>query len=299
MTTSSRKLDHIRICMEKPVDAKECPFQDLVLLHKALPEIDESDIDTSCVFLGKKLKAPFMISAMTGGHPEVKQINVRLAEAAMQLGIALGVGSQRAAIEDKRLEDTFSAVRDAAPDIPIIGNIGAVQLKRCGPEILERLAEMIDANAIAVHLNFLQESIQPEGDKDAGGVLEILKSAARGSVPIMVKETGAGISREVAMDLVGAGVKMIDVSGVGGLSWASVESFRAAEVGDDELEMMGRLFENWGIPTPVSIVECKAAGAFVISSGGVRSGLDAAKSLALGASLAGTALPIVKAGDKR
>ena len=208
------------------------------------------------------------------------------------------MGSQRAAIEDKRLVDTFSAVRDVAPDIPIIGNIGAVQLKRSGPKIIERLAEMIDADAIAVHLNFLQESIQPEGDKDAGGVLEILKSAAKGSVPIMVKETGAGISREVAQDLICAGVKIIDVSGVGGLSWASVESFRAAEVGDDELEMMGRLFESWGIPTPVSIVECKAAGAFVISSGGVRSGLDAAKSLALGASLAGAALPLLRPATK-
>jgi isopentenyl-diphosphate delta-isomerase len=196
------------------------------------------------------------------------------------------------------LEDTFSAVRDVAPDIPIIGNIGAVQLKRYGPEILERLAEMIDADAIAVHLNFLQESIQPEGDKDACGVLAVLKSAAEGPVPIMVKETGAGISREVAIDLVSAGVKMIDVSGVGGLSWAGVETFRAAEVGDGELELMGRLFESWGVPTPVSIVESRAAGAFVISSGGVRSGLDAAKSLALGAGLAGTALPILKPATK-
>ena len=156
--------------------------------------------------------------------------------------------------------NTFAAVRDVAPDIPIIGNIGAVQLKRSGPEILEQLAEMIDADAIAVHLNFLQESIQPEGDKDACGVLEALKSAAKGSVPIMVKETGAGISREVAQDLIQAGVKMIDVSGVGGLSWANVESFRAAEVGDDELEQMGMLFESWGIPTPVSIESAKRRG---------------------------------------
>jgi isopentenyl-diphosphate delta-isomerase len=298
LTTSSRKLDHIRICLEKPEESKKGPFEDLVLSHKALPEIDEADIDTSCQFLGRKLKAPLMISAMTGGHPDVKQINVRLGEAASELGIALGVGSQRAALEDRSLEDTFSAVRDAAPDIPIIGNIGAVQLKRSGPEIIDRLAEMIDADAIAVHLNFLQECIQPEGDKDASGVLEALRSAAKGSVPIMVKETGAGISREVAQDLVCAGVKMIDVSGVGGLSWAGVESFRAAEVGDDELEQMGRLFESWGVPTPVSIVECKAAGAFVISSGGVRSGLDAAKSLALGASLAGSALPLLRPATK-
>ena len=235
---------------------------------------------------------------MTGGHPETKDINVRLAEAAHEVGVALGVGSQRAALEDKRLEDTFSAVRDAAPKIPIIGNIGAAQLKRYGPEILERLAEMIDADAIAVHLNFLQESIQPEGDGDACGVLEAIGSAAKSSVPIIVKETGAGISQEAASDLVRAGVKIIDVSGVGGLSWAGVEAYRAAEVGDYELEQMGKLFWSWGIPTPVSIIECRHAGADVISSGGVRSGLDVAKSLAIGASLAGTALPLLKPATK-
>jgi len=294
LTTSSRKLDHIRICLEKPVEAQDRPFEDLMLVHNALPEIDEIDVDTSCHFLGKRLKAPIIISAMTGGHPEVKDINIRLAEAAQEMGVALGVGSQRAALEDKRLVDTFSAVRDAAPDIPIVGNIGAVQLKRSGSEILERLAEMIDADAIAIHLNFLQESIQPEGDTDACGVLEAIGSAARGSVPIIVKETGAGISMEAALHLVKADVKIIDVSGVGGMSWAGVEAYRAAEIGDFELEQMGRLFWNWGIPTPVSIVECKAAGADVISSGGVRSGLDVAKSLALGASLAGAALPMLK-----
>ena len=298
MTTSSRKLDHIRICLEKPVEAQSRPFEDLSLVHRALPEIDEDDVDTSCRFLGKRLKAPIIISAMTGGHPEAKDINVRLAEAAQEVGVALGVGSQRAALEDKRLEDTFSAVRDAAPKIPIIGNIGAVQLKRSGPEILERLAEMIDADAIAVHLNFLQESIQPEGDKDASKVLEAIGSAAKSSVPIIVKETGAGISQEAASDLVRAGVKIIDVSGVGGLSWAGVEAYRAAEVGDYELEQMGRLFWSWGIPTPVSIIECRQAGADVISSGGVRSGLDVAKSLAIGASLAGTALPLLKPATK-
>jgi isopentenyl-diphosphate delta-isomerase len=264
-----------------------------VLLHKALPEIDEADIDMRCSFLGKELAAPLIISAMTGGHPEVKEINLRLAQAAQEAGVALGVGSQRAALEDRSLEDTFSAVRDAAPDIPILGNIGAVQLRRSGPQILEELADMIGADAIAIHLNFLQESIQPEGDKDASGVLEAIRSAARGPVPIIVKETGAGISAESASELVSAGVKIIDVSGVGGLSWAGVEAYRAAENGDLELEQMGRLFWSWGVPTPVSIVECKAAGAHVISSGGVRSGLDVAKSLALGAALAGTALPML------
>lgn len=294
MTTSSRKLDHIRICLDRDVDAKVRPFEDIVLLHKALPEINESDIDTSCRFLDKRLHAPLMISAMTGGHPATKEINVRLAEAASQMGIALGIGSQRAALEDRSLEDTFSAVRDAAPEIPIIGNIGAVQLKRSGPEIIDRLAEMIDADAIAVHLNFLQESIQPEGDKDASSVLGAIKDAAQGQMPIIVKETGTGITLEVARDLVKAGVRTIDVSGVGGLSWAGVETFRAAEAKDSDLEQMGQLFKCWGIPTPVSIVECKSAGACVISSGGVRSGLDAARSLALGASLAGASLPFLK-----
>ena len=294
MTTSSRKLDHIRICLEREVDAQIRPFEDIVLLHKALPEINESDIDTSCRFLNSRLNAPFMISAMTGGHPDTKQINVRLAEAASQIGVAMGIGSQRAALEDRSLEDTFSAVRDAAPNIPIIGNIGAVQLKRSGPEIIDQLSEMIEADAVAVHLNFLQESIQPEGDKDASDVLDAIKSAAQGPVPIIVKETGTGISFEIAQDLVNSGVRMIDVSGVGGLSWAGVETYRATEVDDSDLAEMGRLFMCWGIPTPVSIVECKSAGASVISSGGVRSGLDVARSLALGASLAGASLPFLK-----
>lgn len=296
--TSSRKLDHIRICLEKPVEAQARPFEDLVLVHRALPEIDEKEIDMSCSFLGKRLKAPLIISAMTGGHPEVKEINVRLAEAAQELGVALGVGSQRAALEERSLEDTFSAVRDAAPDIPIVGNIGAVQLKRLGPEILERLAEMIGANAVAIHLNFLQESIQPEGDRDASGVLEAIRSALSGTVPVIVKETGAGISQEAATELVRIGVRIIDVSGAGGMSWSGVEAYRAAEMGDLELEQMGRLFWDWGVPTPVSIVECRAAGAEVISSGGVRNGLDVAKSLALGASLAGTALPMLAPATK-
>ncbi|MDD1733936.1 MAG: type 2 isopentenyl-diphosphate Delta-isomerase [Methanothrix sp.] len=294
MSTSSRKLDHIRICLDQKVDTGDRPLEDIILLHKALPEIDEEDIDTSCRFLGKELAAPLMICAMTGGHPATKEINLRLGQAASEMGIAIGVGSQRAALEDRKLEETFSVVRDAAPDVPVIGNIGAVQLKRSGPEILQRLAEMIDADAVAIHLNFLQESIQPEGDRDGAGILEAIKSASRGPVPVIVKETGAGISGEVARDLISAGVKMIDVSGTGGLSWAGVEAFRAAETADEDLQEMGRLMECWGIPTPVSILECRSAGAFVISSGGVRSGLDVARSLALGASLAGASLPFLR-----
>jgi isopentenyl-diphosphate delta-isomerase len=269
-----------------------------MLVHKAIPEIDEAEIDTRCRFLGKELKAPLLICAMTGGHGDTKHINRNLAMAAQELGVAMGVGSQRAALEDKGQVDTFSIARDAAPDVPLIGNIGAAQLRRSGPEIIERIAEMIDADAIAVHLNFLQESIQPEGDKDASGVVEAIKSAASGRIPIIVKETGAGISGEAAMELVLAGVKIIDVSGVGGTSWSGVEAYRAEEAKDMESEQMGRLFWSWGIPTPAAIVECKNAGAEVISSGGVRSGLDVAKSLALGAGLAGTALPMLEPATK-
>ncbi len=293
MTTGKRKLDHIRICLEKEVEGLSRPFDDLALVHRALPGIDAHEIDTSCRFLGKDLNMPLMISGMTGGHPDTKEINVNLALAAQEVGVAMGVGSQRAALERAEVEETFSAVRDAAPKIPIVGNIGAVQLKRGGPEVIDRLAEMIDADAIAVHLNFLQESVQPEGETEAKGAIEAIRSAAKGKVPIIVKETGAGISGEDARALVEAGVKIIDVGGLGGTSWSGVEAYRAEERGDSESAKMGRLFWDWGVGTPVSVVECASLGAEVISSGGVRSGIDVAKSIALGASLAGAALPFL------
>ncbi len=293
MTTSSRKLDHIRICQDRAVEADWRPFDDLVLVHRALPELDADRIDTTCQFLGRRLMAPIMITGMTGGHPDAKEINLNLAIAAQEMGVALGLGSQRAALEDSSLEETFSVVRDAAPDIPIVGNIGAVQLRNDGPEVLERLAGMIDADAIAIHLNFLQESIQPEGETDGSSVIAAITSAASGKVPIIVKETGAGISWEIASDLMRAGVRIVDVSGMGGTSWSGVEAYRADEHGDSESVDMGNLFWNWGIPTPVSVVECIHAGAEVVASGGVRSGVDVAKGIALGASMAGTALPML------
>jgi isopentenyl-diphosphate delta-isomerase len=180
------------------------------------------------------------------GHPDAKEINLNLAIAAQEMGVALGLGSQRAALEDSSLEETFSVVRDAAPDIPIVGNIGAVQLRNDGPEVLERLAGMIDADAIAIHLNFLQESIQPEGETDGSSVIAAITSAASGKVPIIVKETGAGISWEIASDLMRAGVRIVDVSGMGGTSWSGVEAYRADEHGDSESVDMGNLFWNWG-----------------------------------------------------
>jgi isopentenyl-diphosphate delta-isomerase len=269
-----------------------------MLIHRALPEVDATQVDTRCQFLKKELSAPVMICGMTGGHPDTKDINANLALAAQEMGLAMGVGSQRAALEDPKVEDTFSVVREMAPDVPVVGNIGAVQLMREGPEMLERLAEMIEADAIAVHLNFLQESVQPEGETEGRGVIEALKDASRGKVPLVVKETGAGICREDALALVETGVKIIDVGGLGGTSWAGVEAYRAEERGDRESAQMGGLFWNWGIPTPVSVVECTSVGAEVIASGGIRNGIDVAKSLALGASMAGTALPLLTPATK-
>jgi isopentenyl-diphosphate delta-isomerase len=294
MTTSERKLDHIRICLEKAVESDLRPFQDLELVHRALPEMDMAEVDSSCSFLGRRLSAPLVICAMTGGHPETREINANLAQAAQETRVAMGVGSQRAALEDPLLEDSFSVVREEAPDVPIIGNIGAAQLRRYGSEVLDRLKDMIDADAIAVHLNFLQECIQPEGDTKASGVLETLRSLSHGPVPLIVKETGAGISREVAGELLAAGVKWVDVSGRGGTSWSGVEAYRAEVAGDLESAEMGRLFQSWGVPTPASIAECVSSGAEVIASGGIRDGIDAAKSIALGASLAGAALPLLR-----
>lgn len=305
--TASRKLDHIRICLDRDVEMSYRPFEDLMLVHRALPEIDLREVDLGTEFLGRRLKMPLMISAMTGGHPKTKEINVNLARAAQEVGAAMGVGSQRAALEDAAVEDTFSAVRDAAPDIPIVGNIGAAELCRGGPEIIERVAEMIDADAVAVHLNFLQESVQPEGVRDAKGLLDALRIAVggpgkpaieargrRAGVPVMVKETGAGICREDAVRLLDSGIRIIDVAGAGGTSWSAAEAFRAEERGDQESRIMGELFRDWGIPTPVSVIECTGAGAEVIASGGIRSGIDVAKSLAIGAKVAGTALPLLE-----
>ncbi len=293
METARRKLEHIKICLEKDVSFKYNPFEDLVLLHKALPEIDERDINTGCTFLSRRISAPLMVSAMTGGHPETKEINANLAIAAQETGIAIGVGSQRAALEHPELEETFEVVRDLAPDVPVIGNIGAVQLRRYGPEALERVAEMLDADAVAVHLNFLQESVQPEGERCASGVLESI-TEAKFRLPIIVKETGAGISFEDAKTLVDSGISIIDVAGAGGTSWARVEAYRAELRSDLESKEIGELFADWGIPTPLSVIECHRAGAEVISSGGVRSGIDVAKSIAIGASIAGTALPLLR-----
>ncbi|MBO4302222.1 type 2 isopentenyl-diphosphate Delta-isomerase [Methanosarcinaceae archaeon] len=294
--TSRRKIEHLELCAGSHVEARTAGpgFEDITLVHRALPEINMDDIDMSTVLFGKKLSYPFLIASITGGHPETTPVNAALAEAAEELNIGIGVGSQRAAIDDRNQRDSFEIVRQKAPTTLVYANIGAAQIKEYGIGKVEELVEMIDADALAIHLNFLQEAIQPEGDRDARNCLEIISEIAKSlNVPVFVKETGAGISREDALLLKKAGIAGIDVGGLGGTSWAGVEVYRARDSGNSLCEHLGELFWDFGIPTAASIVECKVSVP-VIATGGIRNGLDIAKSIALGASAASAALPFVR-----
>lgn len=284
---SNRKLEHLLICKNYDVEFRDktTGFEDIELIHNALPEVDKNEIDLSTSAFGKKLDSPLFITAITGGHPSAKEINKQLAIAAEENNIALGVGSQRAACEHPELEDTYTVVRDNAPDCLLVGNIGAPQLN-----LANKAVEILDADILAIHLNPLQESIQPEGDLNAIGYLESISEITDiVDIPVMAKETGCGISAEIAKQVVDAGVKFIDVEGAGGTSWAAVETYRA----DDRY--FGEMFWDWGIPTAISTAEVVSnVNVPVISSGGIRSGLDAAKAIALGADSVGMALPFLK-----
>jgi isopentenyl-diphosphate delta-isomerase len=286
--TSSRKEDHIRICLEKDVEtSKTTGFERYEFEHKAIPETRPSDIDTSTKFLGKEFRLPFFIEAMTGGSKGTEKINKNLALAAEKTGIGMGVGSQRAMLEDPGLAYTYQ-VRDVAPGIFLLGNIGAVQLNSYSMKEIRSLVRDIGADGLAVHLNAAQELSQPEGDTDWTNVMEgIEKLCRKADFPVVAKETGCGISGEIAKKLELAGVSCIDVAGAGGTSWIKVEHYRGSET--------AKSFMEWGIPTAESLRQCiEAVKVPVIASGGVRSGLDAAKAIAMRASLAGLALPLLK-----
>ncbi len=286
--TSSRKLDHIRICIDRDVEfSKSNGFERHELAHNALPEARLSDMDTSTEFLGKKFRLPFIIEAMTGGSPGTESINRNLAMAAEELGIGMGLGSQRAMLEDPELAYTYD-VRDVAPGIFLLGNIGAVQLSMYSINEIRGLVRDIKADGIAVHLNAAQELSQPEGDRDWRGVLaNIGKFCRKAGFPVVVKETGCGISGDVARKLEQAGASCIDIAGAGGTSWIMVESYRGSE--------SAKAFLEWGIATAESLMQCrKAVDIPLIASGGIRTGLECAKALAMGASLAGFALPLLK-----
>ncbi|MFB6087133.1 MAG: type 2 isopentenyl-diphosphate Delta-isomerase [Haloarculaceae archaeon] len=292
--TVDRKDDHIRIVEEEDVEEAGTGFGDVALVHEALPEIHRDRIDTSVDFLGAELAAPLVIESMTGGHPNTTELNRNLAAAAEEVGIAMGVGSQRAGLEDEDTLESYTVVREAAPDAFIFGNIGAAQLPEYGVAGAERAVEMIDADALAVHCNFLQEAVQPEGDVDARGCLDAIERVASDlSVPVVVKETGNGFSRETAARLADAGVDAIDVAGKGGTTWSGVEAYRAAARDRRREERLGERFRQWGIPTAVSMLESLAVHDTVVASGGVRSGLDVAKAVALGATAGGMAKPFL------
>ena len=296
-TTGKRKADHIRICLEQKAQAKKATtgFEDIKLVHRALPDVDRKKINLFTSFLSKKLSAPLIVGAMTGGTEEAIKINSSIAEAVETLHLGMGVGSQRAAIEDKKFEKTYSIVRKKAPTAFLIANIGGVQLVH-GYSLKEvkKAVEMIDADALAVHLNAVQEALQPEGQTNFKSILtKIGEVAGELDKPVIVKETGCGISAEDAKALETAGVKAIDVGGVGGTSFAAVEYFRSNKNNIDEA------FWDWGIPTAISLIEVTQTVKIpVIASGGVRSGVDIAKSLALNASLASVSQPVLETAVK-
>ena len=291
MTTSRRKIDHINICLSEPVESSYTGFEDVMFIHNPLPEVNYDDISLEVGFLGKRMRAPFLIASMTGGHPDTYRINKNLAIAVENAGVGMGVGSQRAGIEDESVVDTFSVVREYAPNAFIYANIGLPQIIERGVEYAEKAVEMIEADALAIHLNFLQEIVQPEGDRKAeGGFSAIREVVSELKVPVIVKETGAGISREVAFTVREAGVKAIDVGGKGGTSWSGVEVYRVEE---GTMRDVAQDFWNWGIPTAFSIVDCHDILP-VIATGGIRNGIDGAKAIALGAKIISSALPFLK-----
>ena len=296
--TKNRKDEHIKICLEEDVQFRkktacfdDVGFGGIDLRYKSLPETSKSEISLETEFLGKTFSAPLMVSGMTGGTEKGENINRDIAKACQELGIGMGLGSQRAMLENRELSHTYK-VRDVAPDIFLAGNIGVLQLGEYSVEDLEWMLEKVGADALAIHINAAQEAVQKDGGSDfKGGVEKIRKVAGALGKPVYVKEVGHGISMEVAKLLSATEIKAIDVGGAGGTSWVGVESFR----GNKE---KGELFWDIGIPTPVSILKVrKVFNGKIIASGGIRSGLDVVKSLILGADIGEIALPVLKAQD--
>ena len=292
----------MKVVLGRDVDGRYRYWDDIQLVHRALPEVDFDEVDPSTTLLGHRLRAPIVITGMTGGFPDAAKINENLARAAAEVGVAMGVGSERAAVLKGQYPESYACV--ARHPVPLkFANIGAPQLVPqkpgdtvVGPTEVRAAMDLIGADALAVHLNFLQEMVQPEGDRRARGCLARIGELAK-QFPVLAKETGAGISRPVAEALRGVGVKAFDVSGTGGTSFAAVEHYRALDQGAQREARVGKTFWDWGIPSPVSVVELAPLGLPVIASGGVRSGLDVARAIALGAAAAGTAGGVLRAAS--
>jgi isopentenyl-diphosphate Delta-isomerase len=294
--TTARKADHIRINLEEDVrSGLTTGLERYRFVHQALPELDLAEVDTSVAWFGKTLTTPLLVSSMTGGTESAAAINRTLATAAQAAGIAMGLGSQRAAVENPDLAPTFQ-VRDVAPDILLFANLGAVQFNYgYGVDQCRRAIDMIQADALVLHFNPLQEAVQPEGDANFGGLLAKIEAVCRAlPVPVIAKEVGWGMSEQAALRLADAGVAAIDVAGAGGTSWSQVEMHRAKT---DSQKRVAAAFIDWGIPTADAIQNVRRAvpGLPIIASGGLRDGIDAAKCVALGAGLCGLASPFLKA----
>ena len=302
-SVQDRKRQHLEIALTSSSQAStSAGWEDVHLVSTSLPDRQLEDVDIHVSFLNHELQAPIVISGMTGGHRTATHINGLLAEAAEQLGVAMGVGSQRAALLDASLVPTYAVVRDKAPSALIIGNIGASQLvgeRAYGAEEVGALVDMVGAGALAVHLNALEEMVQTEGDRMSGGFLEAMAAAVHFSpVPVVAKETGCGMDRESAASLAAVGAAALDVGGVGGTSFARIEATRARNAGDSRGARLGCTFADWGIPTAAAVVEVRDSTLPIIATGGLRTGLDAAKALALGADLVGFGRPLLAAAEQ-
>jgi isopentenyl-diphosphate delta-isomerase len=291
---AKRKADHLEVAASGRAEAQRTTLLEHVhLVHQALPELALDDIELATELCGKRLRAPLVITGMTGGTAEAAQVNRDLARAAQATGVALGLGSQRAMAEHPDLAATYQ-VRDVAPDAVLFGNVGAVQAAAMGPARVVELVKQIGADALCVHLNPGQELIQDHGDRDFRGLVAAIgRLVESAGVPVIVKETGCGLSPQTAVALLGVGVTTVDVSGAGGTSWVAVEAVRAAPGSD--AAALGEELWDWGVPTAVAIAGCSRAGLVTIASGGLRSGYDVARAIALGARAGGMAAPMLRA----
>jgi isopentenyl-diphosphate delta-isomerase len=296
-----RKDSHLTLALEEEVEFPShdaSGFAGLRFDHDALPEVDRDAIDTSAELFGRRLAAPLLVGAMTGGTPRAGEVNRRLAEAAARCQVGFALGSQRRMLEDPSTRPSY-AVRESAPSLPLlIGNLGAVQLNHgVGAAELERLVAEVGCDALALHLNPLQEAVQPEGQTDFAGLLDKLRRVApQVGVPVLLKEVGAGISETTARKIRDLPVAGVETAGVGGTSWSKIESLRTA---DPAQRGTGELFARWGIPTAESVAICRQLlpDRVVIASGGIRNGIEAAKALALGADAVALALPLLRAAE--
>jgi isopentenyl-diphosphate delta-isomerase len=303
LTVEERKRDHLDICLHEDVNSrqKSTLFECVELVHKALPELNIDEIRIETDFLGHRLNSPLLIDSMTGGTQMSLEINKALAEAAEEAMIGIGVGSQRAGLRRPEVAETYSIVRKQAPNAFVFGNIGAAQLvKGLSVQDAKKAIEMIDADALAIHLNPLQEAVQVGGDPQyKGAIQKIAELAASIDVPIIAKEVGAGISGEVAVMLEKAGVRAINVSGAGGTSWSGVESIRALRAKNEKIAMLGSAFWDWGIPTAAALVDVRnRVNIPVIASGGIRNGIEVAKAISLGADVCAMARPFLMEAAK-